>query len=226
MPRLAVLVSLRNQAYQRADAENALDRFPIGEVNEYINQSYAELYDLLVDSEQDWFLSSASVSIVAGTESYALPSDFYRIRGVDITVAGVPVDVTRWKFEERRLYSTTYLGQWGIDSRIAYHLTATNIQFKPTPDTAVTATLWYYPAPPRMVGDMDDMDGVAGWEEYIVLGAAIKMLTKDGRDCGLLIAERDRQEARIISQASRSDDVPHRVARRRNAAVGIPGFTR
>lgn len=224
MARTATRLSLRNQAYQRADTESATDRFPTAEVDEYINQSYTELYDLLCDSEQDYFLTSTSVSIVASTETYSLPSDFYRIRGVDITINGSALYVSRWKFEERRNYFSQTNVAWGYESPVAYHLTGQNIQFKPTPAIDVDATLWYYPAPPRMTDDAHTIDGVAGWEEFVVLGAAIKMLAKDNRDAALLLAERDRQEMRIISQATRSDDIPDRVTRRRNTRGQIPGF--
>lgn len=47
-------------------------------MNEYVNAGLSELHDILVDSWSDYFRSTDSVTLVAGTETYALPSDFYR----------------------------------------------------------------------------------------------------------------------------------------------------
>lgn len=54
--------------------------------------------------------------------------------------------------------------------------------------------------------DLDPIyPGIAGWEEYVVLCVAIRLLAKEESDTSDLRAERDRIEARIESLKSRRD---------------------
>lgn len=84
MARNVTLTSLLAQVRQRADIENATARFPDAEVTEYINESIAELYDLLIGARgQEYYINSYSFGTTAGTVIYALPDDFYQLLGVD-----------------------------------------------------------------------------------------------------------------------------------------------
>lgn len=60
---------------------------------------------------------------------------------------------------------------------------------------------------------MDVFDGINGWEEFIILDAAIKCLIKDQAiDPSPLIAERDRELQRIRTDVSTRDQgEPHYV---------------
>jgi hypothetical protein len=82
------LLQLKDRSRQRADMENS-EFVTDAELTIYINGSIAELHDLLVASYgSDYFLSSTTFSTVAGTESYSLPADFYKLMGVDVQVSG------------------------------------------------------------------------------------------------------------------------------------------
>jgi len=50
-----------------------------------------------------------------------------------------------------------------------------------------------------------NIDGVNGWEEYIVVDAAIKCLQKEESDCSVLLAQKAAIVARIESEASNRD---------------------
>ena len=84
MTDYVALTTLRTLSRQRADMENS-QFVSANEWREYINRGYAELYDLLTTSasSEDYFLNSNIFSLVSGTKTYDLPSDFYKMRGVD-----------------------------------------------------------------------------------------------------------------------------------------------
>ena len=111
MARTVALVDLRAMTRQRSDMENATDRFSDAEVNSYIYQSWCALYDYLTSKGQDYYLSTQPVYNTAlNTDTYALPLDYYKVRGVDVTIGGFARSLSQWRFEERERYN--YYGTW------------------------------------------------------------------------------------------------------------------
>ena len=200
--------------------ENALDRFPDPEVNMYIYQSWCALYDFLTSKNQDYYLSTfPTFNTVINVTSYALPADFYKVRGVDVTVNGFARALSQWRFEERERYN--YYGTWNTGLPIAYHIVNGQIQFKPLPAGVYPVALYYYPTAPQLIGDGDTINGVDGFEEWVVIDAAIKILTKDDRDVSVLSSERDRVLARVGTMMSNQDaGEPTRILRRKLVNFG------
>jgi len=211
MPRTATLSSLRDQVRKRADVENSTARFPDAELNTYINQSWTELYDLIIESGGESYLNSTQISTSNGTDTYSLPADFYKVRGVDVDVGGPgPLPMRQFSFEERNFY--LYNSGWQYGRPVRYRLYGANIKFIPKPSGVYTVTVWYYPTPTSMVSDSDTIDGVSGWEEYVVIDAAVKVLTKDDRDASLLVGAHGAVRQRIVDMAmNRNAGEPERV---------------
>ena len=87
MADVVSLSTLRLLTKQRADMENS-QFITDDEWRRMLNRSYAELYDLIVTSanSEDYFLNSSTITLVSGTQSYSLPTDFYKSRGVDLNI--------------------------------------------------------------------------------------------------------------------------------------------
>lgn len=205
MARTVTLSSLEAQVRQRSDTESLTTRFPQSEVWEYINQSWAELYNVIVNSGQEFYLSSYSFNTSAGTTDYAVPSDFYLDKGVDVTVSGQLFTLERWQWEERDQYDT--MVTWSPGMPWSYLVIGSNVSLRPSPGGVYSMRLWYYPAPTRMAAGGDTIDCMAGFEEYIVNDAAAKILVKDDRDPSACLAMKDRARGiidRMISNRSRS----------------------
>jgi hypothetical protein len=178
MARPVSLGTLRADARLRADMPSA-GFCSDAEVNRYINQGYTELYDWLIASGEEYFMSSTTINTTSGTDTYALPNDFFEIRGVDVNIGAQQVlTAHRFTFEERNRYKLIVTG-WFFNEPCWYQLRGTNIVFMPAPQGVYIVTVWYYPIPVAMVSDSDTIDGVNGWDEIIVLDAAIKMLQRE-----------------------------------------------
>jgi hypothetical protein len=147
MTDIVSLSELRLLARQRADMENS-QFISDDEWRRMINRSYAELYDLVVTSanSEDYFLKSDTISLVSGTDSYDLPADFYKMRGVDINSGGSSTPLRRYNFSQRNVGSL-----YAIASDMRYHVQGSKIIFNPTPSTSDTATLWYIPSPKKFL---------------------------------------------------------------------------
>ena len=102
MATLKTLGQLRTLCRERADMENS-NFISDSELNSYINSSCAELYDLIVGQHDDYYVTSATLTISSGN-TVSLPSDFYKLRGLDYRVdANNYLTVKRFNFASRNL---------------------------------------------------------------------------------------------------------------------------
>lgn len=90
-----------------------------------------------------WFLEesdAASIETVSGTEAYALPSDTMNLSNVTVTASGSTYSLEKqtwgW-FRERQENPTDELGQ-----PTDYVIYGNNLYLYPTPNDALTITLW------------------------------------------------------------------------------------
>ncbi len=160
------LPQIREAVLRRADltaqglssTQTGLDWLQIAELNDEINSSVAELYDLLVTKYQDYFLASSfSITTAAGTQQYALPIDFHKMRGVEAQL-GTTAGSAQWMtlkampFEERNLLSF-YPTAWNVAGfpNVRYCVMGTQIWFMPTPLIPASVRIWYIPSPPKLV---------------------------------------------------------------------------
>lgn len=213
MARTVTVSSIISQVRQRADIENETDRFPDSELATYVSQSWAELYNQLVTQNNDLYLSGFNITLTPGVDTYALPADYYLDRGLDFTAQGYTYSLARWSFEERELYQ--FVGTYTYGMPTAYRVIGTNVVFKPTPQSSgVTARLWYYPAP-VVLNIGSSVDGIAGFEEFLVADAAIKCLEKDSRQSQSLVdMKANALQVMNKAMAGPSRSHPERIIRR------------
>jgi hypothetical protein len=77
----------------------------------------------------------------------------------------------------------------------------------PAPGAAGTARVYYIPAPATLTtgGSVTSFNGVAGWEEYIIVDCLIKAAFKQELDPALLIKQKSDMIDRIKLSLSRMD---------------------
>ncbi len=205
----ASLGQIRLQAQQRADRVNS-NFVTTAEWNSYINQSYFELYDLLVTQYEDYFVNSPYQFQTDGVnQQYALPSNFYKLMGVDLgldTTANAWVTIKKFNFIARNRYvypniTSTFLGVFNLQ----YRLLGNTIELIPLPSAGQIVRLWYVPRLTQLLKDTDIMDGVSGWSEYVITDAAIKALQKEESDVSILGQQKMMLIKRIEDSAMNRD---------------------
>lgn len=210
------LADIRNRARRRADMVNS-QFVSDTELLDFINASYAELYDILVQTYEDYFVQSESFTLSSSDNGVrALPSDFYKLKGVDYQLGGdfitlYPYDWNTRNFRQRAV-NRLYLGDYDL----TYRVVGSNLRFEPRDNATGTFQHWYIPAYTPLVSDSDNIDSVItrnNWEEYIVIDAAIKMLAKEESNTNHLIYEKQQIMKRIEAAAGDRDvDQPERVS--------------
>lgn len=211
-------LELQTQTRQRANQENS-QFVTDAELKVYINDSYKELYDLIVDAVEDYNLSSTSFTITSGN-TQAIPSDFYKLRGLDDLSLGSqnPRSVRKYLWNERNdfndppLITTPYKY-----SDVYYRIVGSNIQLMPPANAQKPYTLYYVPLPGTLSADGDVAYGINGWLEYVILDAAIKMMVKEESDSRPLMAQKKDILGRIERmKVSRDQGLPEKISRVRN----------
>lgn len=200
------LLELRDQARQRADQENS-EFVTDSELTSYINNSIAELHDLLIQAyDSDYYLSEYTFTTVADQAAYDLPADFYKVRGVDLKLNGQNwFTIKKFTFNERNRFDD--FGVWDVFgfSSVRYRVMGSKIRFNPTPDNITNVRLWYIPVATKLVADTDTLDDLNAYSEYIIVDAAIKMMVKEESDPSALMAQKQALKRRIEEAANNRD---------------------
>jgi hypothetical protein len=147
--------------------------------------------------------------VVSGTALYALPADFFQLQALEATLGGITGRLRPFMQSEHALLANAQPYAWY--SPIRYRVQANNLEILPATQT-FNATLYYTPAPPRLVSGGDTFDGFAGYEVAAIYGACATVLAKEESDPGFYMAQRDRIYTQIQSVAAQRDaNEPERV---------------
>lgn len=207
------LATLKTRCRERADMVDS-EFIDDTELLTYINASYTELYDILVSKFEDYYVAEPTqFTISSGSNTYTLPSDFYKLRGVDYLISNSDwVALKKFNFNERNMASSLRARYRRVPN-MSYRIVGNKLYIEPSDIAPGTYRIWYTPATTMLSSDSDTVDGVNGWEEYIVVDVAIKMLAKEESSTTHLERERARLLERIETMAANRDyDQPESVS--------------
>jgi len=118
---MSTLLQLRTRARQRADAVGN-NFFTDAEITDLINVGLGELHDMLVNTYEDYFVSSQTFSLVADQTTYTLASmsitALYKLLGLDVAQSGDTFRMKRFSFSDRNKYKSDSFWSWYIDLSI------------------------------------------------------------------------------------------------------------
>jgi hypothetical protein len=202
------LDALRSDVREQADLGGLTGRHPDANLTRHINQAIAAFRLLLSREGHPFYLKEAPDSTEAGIAEYSLPDDFIYLYGVDLEESGKKRSLEPFELIERNDYESSS-GSDGVP--VGYRLHSEGkIRFLPTPVDAYSYTLLYLPTQTDLSSDSDTFDGIAGWEDWIVLDAGMRCLAKDeeGEQFAILQRMRDEKTAEILSTAKRRGGGP------------------
>lgn len=166
------------------------------EFNSFIQDGYQELYGLVVQKfGNDYFTQTPASGYTFTTDGvnqfFALPDGsgaspaFFKLLGVDLQFNG-----SQW----------VALKEFAFADRNRLQLVNSSI-----PMAGQTLRLFYVPRLTLPTADGSTMDGVNGWEAYIVAHACIKALTKEESDAAPFVQQKRELLERIESEAENRD---------------------
>ena len=192
-PGQTTVGNLRLEAQQRTDKiyDNNLTT---QEWNSMINQSYKELYDIMIQKfGDDYFIQVPYTYTTTGqidptyqAQVFPLPADFYKLMRCEVALNAK--DPNSWV--TLRQFQSIQANLWNFPNvytfygitNMRYRLWGTQLQIVPIAAAGQTIRIWYSPRPNQLINDTDTVDAISGWEEYIVADVCIKALVKTEED--------------------------------------------
>ncbi len=220
MSRTVTLTNLRSQIRQIADDVNGI---LVGDADLLlmINRSIGIWHGMLTKAVPERYLAIQSIT-GNGSSGYALPADYYATLGVEYNVSGSEyLDVPRIMFPERNRWSSV-----ASSMAAGWYTNATQLVLVPPP-AAGSYRHHYVTAAPVLAAGGDTIDGVNGWEKWIIYDVAIDVMLKEESDVRQVQAKLDRVQLEMeAAAADRSLLEPRRVVdtRTRRRAQGDPDF--
>lgn len=222
------LSDLLTQVRQRSNMEN--NYFCTDdELTGYINNSLAELDDILVTRYEDYRLNNFQAIIPNNGVSnvIAIPSNMNKLRGVDFQInpgsanAGLWISLFSFQFTERNRQNSVLGNVISAAGRsnLTYRLADQGIIIMPQSQASGTFQIWYTPKFTPLVLTTDilpiQMDTQA-WVEYSIVDCCIKIFNKQNLDPSGFMAEKAALHERIIGAARNRDSAgPKRIANTR-----------
>lgn len=232
------LGALRLAAQQRADMVNS-QFVKLPEWNVFINQAAFELYDLLTDVYEDYYLAPAiyfttdgsiqQIPVPDGIITYKnaagspfVPRPFFKLSGVDLGLSNSPngwVTVAKFMWIDRNKYvvPNTASTLYGV-LQLQYRLMDNFVDLIPLPAAGQPMRIWYQPRLVQLLQDTDILDGISGWSQYVIIRAAKYALDKEESDTQKLDEELVFLKKRIEGTApNRDSGQPNTISNTRNA---------
>ena len=191
-----VFSTLMTQVRQRADMEGSTFVSDT-EIRVWMNATLAELHDIMILAFEDYYVNSTTYTL-PGTNPGTLPSDFYKSLGVDFEAGGITYTVMPYSFQERNIYKSNAGAVNGNAEALRYQIRDDKIHFIPESPPSGTVTLHYVPECQQFrTGGEDDAATLntknksiaIGYQEYVVVSAAMKCLMKEESDVRMLLAD-------------------------------------
>lgn len=197
MPRTFTVAQIRDRIRELIDAEQ-MRALSDTEMNKRISAAYAKYYAKLVQSGLG-YPAETTQTITAGTggtDTYALPADHFATLRIDYQYTSNfwdPLDI----IDIREIHKV----QWNAGSQAFwYRLAGPSITLYPTPTVGGIYRHIYAPAAADLTLDAQAIDGVSGWEDAVILEAAIRCAWKFDGDTTSMERERAAMDALINEQ--------------------------
>lgn len=167
----------------RADMVNS--RFSSNDVLlDYATDSFAEYYDLIVTCYEDDFavFPAPEFSVPSQAFGYPLPTDFYKLRGLDKKESGDWVEVSKFQLLNRNRNQVNRPIQ-RIYPRVRYRIYGNQIIFDDTDNSDGDYRIFYIPKPPTFTDRAETVTfDSATRKELVVNYIAEKLLIKEESD--------------------------------------------
>lgn len=147
----------------------------------WINQFIGKMRSRVIQEfDEDYYtITGPNSSTSLNVDAYPLPTDFFKLLGVDYSVdSGANWRTAhRLNFADRNRFGSS--SSWPNSSRPRYKLFGTNLMLRPVPSSVYLYRLVYAPTLTRLVNLSDTFEFYDGWDRFIGASVAVLMLGKE-----------------------------------------------
>lgn len=180
--------------------------FTPAQVNVWLNNAQRELQKRLIDKGENYYVERLTGTMVVGTDTYTLPTDFKKSHKLEVVVPG-----TSGVTEQRRILApVTYVQIDAVGQTsgfpVAVCFKRNSMILRPIPDQAYTMYLHQSYQVADMVSDSDVPDCPADYAEYLAIRAVLDGLMKDQRQPNdFIMAKKEEYEKMLTIDSQRRD---------------------
>lgn len=221
MARTVSLLEMREDVVEQCDlpTPSASTFITTSRLNRWIAQSTRRFIGMLLSCLGDrYFEAPHDFDTEVGTAQYDLPDDFYQLFSVAVLWDGNMMPIHPATADELGYGEGDYVRH---DTVPGYRVLGSKIEMVPVPERVYSVRLRYAPTKIAFndigvpIADLTDdshyIDGINGWEEWIVQDTCVKAKAKSDEDPSLFMAMKAEIEADIKAYASKRDRGPKRI---------------
>jgi len=161
------------------------------ELIDYIDSAFSEFYDTITMLYEQYNLTYATIVTAADTQIYNLPANFYKLMGVDAELSsGKKLSLNRVEWADRNNSGDEVANLTSAGTNLEYNILGNTIMLNPAPAAGIKVIVWYTPIAPKLHSKSQIIDGINGWEEMIVLEAAIRVFEKQEMDTASFLRQK------------------------------------
>ena len=206
MAQTTTLAQLKVRALEQADLTNSLF-VASARLTEWINDALGELHDIIVTSYEDYIRSTATITLVSGTQSYDLPADLYKLLKVWMLSGNDRYIMRRANIEDFEVKYERRMMPSVLGPQLLYAIMGTKFLLDRAPSSSGSVELWYVP---QFVPITDEAGVIhasiqPGWEAFVIYDVAARCLVKEESDPAAVLALRDAVRKRIVDSAPSRD---------------------
>ena len=226
------LGQLRYQAQSRCDRINS-QFVSLPEWNMILTEARKSLYNIITECYGGDYYSNSTYTITtgSGTQQYPLPKDMFKPTLIEVALN--PSDPSSWvtlrrfNWIQKNLWNYPNVYTFYGITNLRYRLMGDNLYIVPIPSGGQTIRINYVPRPKTLMIDTDIVDGISGFEEYIINYAAMVALNKEESETAENFAGFLQKIIDDIMSAAENRDIgePSQVSdsKQRNFSWGDPG---
>jgi len=206
MPSTAGEIITRGHRMADIPEASALQTDPFvttDEALEIVNEGLGELHDLLVEVYEEWLTEvDTSLSMTAAGRTTALPSDFFKLRGLFLLDGTQRIEL--YPFDPLDIAGTTTTD---TTDRPDYRIVGNKLYWSELPGSAYSLEIWYVRQfrPLDDIADLPEPEIPEGWELFVVAFLANYLLAKEESDTTPAEKALARARRRIESAATNRD---------------------
>ena len=201
-PGITTVGNIALECRQRCNKENS-QFYTDQEMISMISQSYKQLYDKIVQAYGDDYYVQTPYTYTTGANQqlYPLPADFYKLMLVEVALnpqdPNSYITLKQFNFRQKNLFNYPNIYTLYGATNLRYRLSGNNLMLVPQTQQNQTIRIWYIPRPSQLINYTDLVDGISGWEEYIIADVCIKMLGKEESDVSIFTMYIESQNRRL-----------------------------
>lgn len=195
--------------------------FTASQIQDRINLAQKVLQAILIDSYQDRYTVCVTAPTIANTGRYLLPTDFRKIRRLEILTAGSGDTGTYKKIEPMDLNQQELLTQ-GAGTPSKYFLVRNHIYLRQVPSQVWTMHMNYVYTVADLTTDGQSPDIPVEYHEFLAILAVRADLIQDNVDMNPILELKKEYEEKIrMDAANRKPDGARMITATRDGFGGL-----